>query len=289
MKKRQRHYIYLTIPAMLLLIAFIGFPLVNAIRLGFYKWNGYSQNMSFTGMDNFMNAFTDKMFWRAFLNTMIYGFGSTILQNILGLGAAVFVNRKFKGKNALRAILYLPIMISAFLMGKILYYFFQFDGGVLNEILNWFGKDPVYWMGTGWSATLFITLVNSWQYMGLCMIIYLAGLQNIPLMYREAARLDGAGKKKEFFHVTLPLLIPSITTAVVTNLIGGFKMYDVIVSMSTGGPNRQSMSLSYYISLLYFTDEKAGYASAIGILTFLTIMLVTLPINAQFRKKEVQY
>ena len=289
MRKRQRQYIMLTIPALLLLIAFIGFPLINAIRLAFYKWNGYSQNMKFIGIDNFVELVSDKMFWRAFVNTLVYGFGSTLLQNLLGLATALLVNRKFRGRNVLRAVLYLPIMISGFLMGQILYYFFQYEGGVINEILGWFGMAPVYWMGTGWSATILITLVNSWQYMGPCMIIYLAGLQNIPSMYREAARLDGAGKWQEFTHITLPLLMPSITTAVVTNLIGGFKMYDVIVSMSMGGPNRQSMSLSYYVSLLYFTDEKAGYASAIGIVTFFIILLITIPVNLFFRKKEVQY
>lgn len=108
-------------------------------------------------------------------------------------------------------------------------------------------------------------------------------------MYKEAARLDGAGKMKEFIYVTLPLLIPSITTAVVTNLIGGFKLFDAIVAMSNGGPNRKSMSLSFYISQLYFNDEKAGYASAVGIMTFFIIMIIALPVNAYLRKKEVEY
>ena len=99
---------------------------------------------------------------------------------------------------------------------------------------------------------ILITLVNSWQYVGLCMVVYLAGLQGIPDMYREAARLDGVSRLQEFRHITLPLLVPSITTAVVINLINGLKMYDMIVSMSSGGPNRGSLSLSYYIQLLYF-------------------------------------
>lgn len=289
MERRKKKYIYLTFPAVFLMIAFIGLPFINAIRLSFFKWNGYSQSMKFIGVENFTSLLQDKVFWRTLVNTLIYGFGSTLLQNIAGLAAALFVNRKFRGKNALRVILYMPIMISAFLMGEIIYYFVQYDGGVFNELLGYLGIAPVYWMKNGWTATIMITLVNSWQYMGLCMIIYLAGLQNIPMMYKEAARLDGAGKWKEFTSVTLPLLIPSITTAVVTNLIGGFKMYDVIVSMSGGGPNRQSMSLSYYISLLYFNDEKAGYASAIGLVTFLIIMLITLPVNVYLKKKEVEY
>ena len=108
-------------------------------------------------------------------------------------------------------------------------------------------------------------------------------------MYKEAARLDGATSWQEFYRVTLPLLIPSITTAVVTNLIGGFKLFDQIVAMSNGGPNRKSMSLAFYISLLYFNDEKAGYASAVGIVTFLLILIITVPINAWLKKREVEY
>lgn len=289
MEKKQKKYLYLAFPALLLMICFIGIPFINAIRLALFKWNGYSQNMKYIGIDNFVSLFEDKVFWRTLINTMIYGFGSTLLQNLAGLGAALFLNRKFKGRNTLRTILYMPIMISAFLMGQIIYYFVQYDGGVFNEILSFLGIQSVYWMKTGWSSVILITLVNSWQYMGLCMIIYLAGLQNIPTMYKEAASLDGASKWNQFKNITVPLLIPSITTAVVTNLIGGFKMFDVIASMSMGGPNRESMSLSYYISMLYFNDEKAGYASAVGITTFVIILLITLPINAYLRKKEVAY
>ena len=289
MKKRKWIYLSLTIPALALMILFIAAPLVNAVRISFFKWNGYSQNMRWYGLKNFVNLFTDNLFWRATLNTMIYGFGSTFFQNVCGLAAALFLNNKFKGRNGVRVILYMPIMISAFIMGQILYYFVQAEGGVFNELLGIIGISPIYWMKTGLSSTLMIMRANSWQYMGLCMIIYLAGLQNIPSMYKEAARLDGAGKMKEFIYVTLPLLIPSITTAVVTNLIGGFKLFDAIVAMSNGGPNRKSMSLSFYISQLYFNDEKAGYASAVGIMTFFIIMIIALPVNAYLRKKEVEY
>lgn len=271
------------------MVSFIAVPLLNAIRISFFKWNGYSQSMKWIGMKNYLSSFQDKVFWRSLGNTLIYGFGSTILQNIAGLAAALFLNRKFRGRNVVRVILYMPIMISAFIMGQILYYFVQYQGGVFNEILEKAGLPAVYWMQTGMSSVVIITLINSWQFMGLCMIIYLAGLQGIPAMYVEAARLDGAGRIQGFFKVTLPLLIPSVTTAVVTNLIGGLKMYDLIVALSAGGPNRKSMSLSYYISLLYFNDEKAGYASGIGIVTFFVIMAITWPVNAWLRRREVEY
>lgn len=220
---------------------------------------------------------------------MLYGFGSTLLQNILGLLAALYVNKNFRGRNAMRVIMYMPIMISAFLMGKIMYYFFQYDGGVFNEMLSLLQLNPVYWTESGTSSAIIITLVNSWQYMGLCMLIYLSGLQGVPMAYREAARLDGANAWQEFIHVVFPLLIPAITTAVVTNLIGGFKMYDVIVSLTGGGPANKSMSLSFYITKLYFTDEKAGYSSAVGVGLFFIIMVITWPINQLLHKKEVQF
>ena len=288
METRRRQYLLLTIPALLLVICFIGVPLINGIRISFFKWNGYSKNMKYIGFDNYLKAFSDKYFFGTVRNTLIYGFGSTFFQNVLGLAAALLLNRKFKGRNAVRAILYMPIMISGFIMGKILYYFFQMDGGVFNEIIGWFGGERIYWTETGFKATLVCMAANSWQYMGICMIIYLAGLQNIPAMYHEAAVLDGASTLQVFRHVTIPLLIPSITTAVVINLIGGFKMYDVIVALTGGGPSRGSLSLSYYIQLLYFQDEKAGYASAVGVLMFFMILILTVPINAWLRKREVE-
>ena len=274
---------------MLMVLLFIAVPLVNAVRISFFKWNGYSQSMKWIGLNNYTKIFSDRWFGISFWNTMLYGFGSTLLQNILGLLAALYVNKSFRGRNAMRVIMYMPIMISAFLMGKIMYYFFQYDGGVFNEMLSLLQLNPVYWTESGTSSAIIITLVNSWQYMGLCMLIYLSGLQGVPMAYREAARLDGANAWQEFIHVVFPLLIPAITTAVVTNLIGGFKMYDVIVSLTGGGPANKSMSLSFYITKLYFTDEKAGYSSSVGVALFFIIMVITWPINHFLHKKEVQF
>ena len=274
---------------MLMVLLFIAVPLVNAVRISFFKWNGYSQSMKWIGLNNYTKIFSDRWFGISFWNTMLYGFGSTLLQNILGLLAALYVNKNFRGRNAMRVIMYMPIMISAFLMGKIMYYFFQYDGGVFNEMLSLLQLNPVYWTESGTSSAIIITLANSWQYMGLCMLIYLSGLQGVPMAYREAARLDGANAWQEFIHVVFPLLIPAITTAVVTNLIGGFKMYDVIVSLTGGGPANKSMSLSFYITKLYFTDEKAGYSSSVGVALFFIIMVITWPINQFLHKKEVQF
>ena len=288
-RRKKGILLSLSIPAFLLIIIFMIVPLGNALRVSFFKWNGFSQNMRFIGLENYLSLFSDKVFWRSTANTFVYGFGSTLLQNIFGLAAALFVNKQFKGRNFVRLILYMPIMISGVIMGAIQYYIFSYDNGVLNNFLNLFGIEDIYWMKSGVGSVLIITLINSWQAMGFCMLIYLAGLQNIPKMYQEAARLDGASKWQAFFKVDIPLLMPAITTAVITNLIGEFKLYDIIVTLTNGGPNRKSLSLSYYISLLYFNDEKAGYSSAVGIALFVIIFIVAVPINRYLRSKEVEF
>ncbi len=288
-KRRKWMLLSLCIPAFLLIFIFMIVPLGNAVKVSFFKWNGYSQKMRWVGLENYGSIFTDKVFLRSTANTFIYGFGSTLLQNIAGLSAALFVNRQFKGRNLVRLILYMPIMISGVIMGAIQYYIFNYDNGVLNNLLNLFGIGNIYWMESGIGSVLIITLINSWQAMGFCMLIYLAGLQNIPKMYEEAALLDGTSRRQIFFKIDLPLLMPAITTAVITNLIGGFKLYDIIVTLTNGGPNRKSLSLSYYISLLYFNDEKAGYSAAVGIALFIIIFIVAVPINQYLRSREVEY
>ncbi len=288
-KRRKWKLLSLIIPAFLLIVLFIFVPLGNALRVSLFKWNGYSQKMKFIGLYNYAALFSDKVFWQSTVNTLVYGFGSTLLQNIFGLSAAVFLNKKFRGRNAVRLILYMPIMIAGVIMGAIQYYIFNFSNGVLNNLLNLMGVESIYWMKTGWGSVLIITLINSWQTMGFCMLIYLAGLQNIPGMYREAAHIDGAKPRQVFFRIVMPLLIPSMTIAVITNLIGGLKLYDIIVTLTNGGPNRKSLSLSYYISLLYFNDEKAGYSAAVGIALIALIFMVAVPINKYLRSREVEY
>lgn len=271
-----------------MIIVFIIFPLFNGTRIALYQWNGYGKNMKYVGLDNFRLLFKDNRLSRTTINTLIYGFGSCFLQNLLGLLSALLVDMKFRGRNSIRAIIYMPIMISAFVMGMIVRYMFLYDNGVLNDILAFFGVAPINWFETGWRGVIIITLVNSWQYVGGCMLIYLAGLQGISSSYIEAAALDGASPAQSFFRIKLPMLIPAITTAVVTNLIGGLKLYEVVVSLTQGGPNRESASLSQYIQLLYFDDERAGYAAAVGVFMFALIFVIAMPVNKYLKSREVE-
>ena len=260
------------IPALLLILFFVLWPLIEAFRISFTQWNGYSQDYKYIGLKNYLKLFKDSNFLIAFRNTIIYGFGSTLLQNLLGLAYAVFLNSRFKGHSVVRTFIYMPVMISSLIMGYIIYFFVQYNRGIFNEMIGIFGMAPIDWMASGTRGVIIITLMNSWQYVGIAMVIYMAGLQNIPQMYLEAAEIDGASPWQRFRHITFPLLLPSISSAVVLNLIGGLKLYDVIISLSGGGPGFSTHSLASYVSNQYFKAQNAGYSAAVGIFTFLFIL-----------------
>ena len=275
------------IPALLLILFFVLWPLIEAFRISFTQWNGYSQDYKYIGLKNYLKLFKDSNFLIAFRNTIIYGFGSTLLQNLLGLAYAVFLNSRFKGHSVVRTFIYMPVMISSLIMGYIIYFFVQYNRGIFNEMIGIFGMAPIDWMASGTRGVIIITLMNSWQYVGIAMVIYMAGLQNIPQMYLEAAEIDGASPWQRFRHIPFPLLLPSISSAVVLNLIGGLKLYDVIVSLSGGGPGFSTHSLASYVSNQYFKAQNAGYSAAVGIFTFLFIMVVSNIFTNYFSKKEV--
>ncbi len=276
------------LPAVLLFLVFVIYPFIQGGFLSLTNWNGYSQSYKMVGLKNYVRLFTDGNVGTAFLNTLIYGFGSTLLQNVLGLALALFLNGKFRGRSVLRTVIYLPVMIAPLIMGYVMYFFFSYNRGAINDIVLALGGQMVDWMASGPRAVAIMTVVNALQFVGVSMVIYLAGLQNIPQMYYEAAAMDGIGKAAQLRYITLPLLMPAIQSAVVVNLIGGLKLFDIIMALTSGGPGYASHSLSTLVHRTYFGSENAGYASAIGLVSFLLIMFIGTLVTRYFTKKEVE-
>ena len=288
MKVRKNSVINLfSLPAILLFLVFVIYPFIQGIRLSFTNWNGYSQGMKYVGIKNYIRLFQDANVKTALVNTLIYGIMSTVIQNILGLGYAMFLNTKFKGRSLVRTIIYMPVMIAPLIMGYIMYFFFQYDGGAVNDILIALGMQPVDLLVNSNYAIVIIVLVNSLQFVGVAMVIYLAGLQNVPSMYYEAAMLDGATFWERFRHVTLPLLMPAISSSTILNLIGGLKLFDLVMALTSGGPGFSTHSLSTLVTNQYFSAQSAGYASAVGIFSFLLIMIISNVVMGYFDRKEV--
>ncbi len=289
MKVKTKHTMNLFyIPALLLFVALVVYPFTQGIRISFTNWNGYSQNYKYIGLDNYIRFFKDKNILLAVINTLIYGFGSTLIQNILGLAYALFLNTKFKGHSVVRTVIYMPVMIASLIMGYIMYFLVQYDGGAINDMLAMFGKAPVDWMAQGPRAILIMTLINILQFVGISMVIYLAGLQNISEMYYEAASIDGVNAWGKFKYITLPLLVPAISSAVIINLIGGLKLFDIIMALTAGGPGYATHSLSTMVTNVYFKGQHAGYSATIGIFTFIFIIIISNIIVRYFDKKEVE-
>ena len=288
MHKIYRRANILYIPALLILLLFVVYPFFDGVRIAFTNWNGYSQSYRYIGFTNFKRLFTDVNIRVAIRNTLAYGFGSTFLQQILGLGAALLLNQAFRGRGAARTIMYLPVMISGVIMGYMWQYMTGY-AGALNDIVKLFGREPVLWLSSAKITIPLLIIINSTQYFGISMVIYLAGLQSISEMYYEAARIEGAGSAKIFWHITLPLLYPALVTSIMINLIGGLKLFDVIRALTGGGPGYATHSLATLINVTYFGTQNAGYAAVIGLLLFVMILVITIVLQNLFSRKEVDY
>jgi len=276
------------VPALLVLGLFTAYPLVRGVILSFQQWNGFSPKTTFIGLDNYAQLFTDANFGTAMLNTFVYGIGSTLFQQIFGLGLALLLDSKLRGRNVFRAIIYLPVLVSPVIMGTMYYLLFQYNTGTLNDIVVAFGGERQAWLADAGTAVGVIVAVNSLQFIGVSMIIYLAGLQSIPVMYHEAAMLDGAGAWQRFLHITVPLLQPAFATSIVLNLIGGLKLFDVVQVMTGGGPGYSTNSVSTLIGKTYFDNQAAGYSSAMGVALFVVIALFTLVMNTLLNRSRLE-
>ncbi|SDB83874.1 carbohydrate ABC transporter membrane protein 1, CUT1 family [Pelagirhabdus alkalitolerans] len=279
---------YMYVPALLFIGFFILYPFLNGIRISFTDWDGFSQTYNYVGLDQYTRMLSDNNTWLVLRNTLLYGVGSTVLQNVVGLLYAILLNQSIKFKAITRTIIYLPVIISPLIMGYIWYFFFAYQGGALNDIIMLFGGDPVNLLGNPDANIWIIVFVNTFQFVGVAMIIYLAGLQSISGEYYEAANIDGASSFQQFKKITLPLLMPSITINVVINIIGGLKLFDVIIALTNGGPGMASQSMSTFMYNLYFSRQDAGYAATQGVLMMLVILILSFSALIYFRSKEVE-
>jgi raffinose/stachyose/melibiose transport system permease protein len=276
------------VPALVFFALFLFYPLTQGLKWSLTNWNGYSEKYAWVGLEQYVQMVNDPKTLHTLGNTLIYGLGSTLFQNLLGLGYAVLLNSQLRGRSIVRMIVYFPVIISPLIMGYIWYFLFQYDGGAMNDILLWLGQDPLDWLGNGPRAVWLITLVNTYQFVGIAMVIYLAGLQAIPKDYLEAAEMDGATGFRRFRAITVPLLMPAITISMVLNIIGGLKLFDVIIALTNGGPGYASHSLSTMMYDVYFNRQSAGYAAALGNLMFVLITIFGLSALVFFRKREVE-
>ena len=276
------------VPVLALFAVFIIYPVINGVGIAMTNWDGYSPVRANVGLSNFARLFSDGNFVVALRNTFIYGFGSTIIQQIFGLLLAVLLDSAIRGRNIARAIIYLPVLVSPVVMGTMYYLVFRYHQGALNDFLGLFGISQVSWLSNAGFAIGVVVAINSLQFMGISMIIYLSGLQSIPTEVKEAASLDGATGLRQFRSITVPMLLPAFASSCVINLIGGLKLYDIVQVLTGGGPGYSTNSVSTLIGKSYFGNQAAGYAAAQGIALFLLIAVFTVILNLWFDRRRTR-
>lgn len=277
---------FMAVPAFLLFTVFFLYPLVKGLGMSLTNWDGIGQ-AKFIGLKNFRSFFSDKRAMSDIRTTLLFALGSAPLLNIVGLGYALLMNGSFRGKSAARMFIYMPAIISPLIMGYIWYLLLQPGRGFLFHLLeregkgDWFGN----WLGSYGTAMLVLVLVNVWQYAGMTMVIYLAGLQSIPSELYEAGKMDGASGAAAFRYITIPLLGPSIRINVITNIIGSLSVFDVVMSLTGGGPGYQTETLSIYIMRMCY-GSKTGYSTAVAVIMFFIILLPVLAALKLTSEKE---
>ncbi|RUT29858.1 sugar ABC transporter permease [Paenibacillus zeisoli] len=281
--RKERIYGYLFIlPPVLGLLIFTLFPVIYSFYGSLTDWDGLGQ-MSFVGLSNFKDLFSDDLFYKAAFNTIYLMIGIPI-GLFLALLLALGLNRRIPGTTAFRVIYYVPVISSLAAISILWNWAYNGDYGLVNQFLELFGIKGPNWLANKYTVKPAIIIMTVWKGLGYTMLLYLAALQSIPRTYYEAAELDGATGFKSFRHITWPMVKPVTFFIVVTSIIGGSQIFtEINIMTSTGGTEYSSASVVFYIWQKAFGNLQMGYASAMAVVLGLFIFVITL---IQFKMNE---
>ena len=275
------------LPVVILGLIFFVYPAVQAFYLSFHKYSLLCPQPEFVGLKNYITAFHDGIFMRAIINTFLYAIGVVPLQLIIALFLAIIVNSKIKAKGFFRTAYYIPTVTSAVAVAIIFMFLFKNDG-IINSIINLFGVKSIVFFDNPNLALPTIMIMTIWASVGIYMVIFLAGLQNISPTLYEAAQIDGANKFHQFWYITVPMLKPTIFFNLVVSTIGTLQVFDqaYIVSGGDGGPLNSTMTMVLYLYNMGFKSFQMGYACAIAFILFIMILILTVIQKLIFKDNE---
>lgn len=290
--KKQLSKIYpmwLGLPAGLIYTIFFIVPIITAFFYSFTDWNlDRMDSPQFIWFRNFINLFQDEVFLRSLWNTILFAFSTTILKTLVGLILALLVVQKFKGNSFFRTLFYLPCVLSCMIVGLLFTGILKQDG-LINTFLSAIGQEGLTrnWLGSYGTAMFWIIIIEVWMWAGFTMFLFISGLQSIPKEYYESAQIDGATRWEQFKHITLPLLAPSFTVVITFNITGGLKVFDIVYSLTGGGPGFDTQVLSTY-TYRAFGMGLLGKSSASALILSIFIVGITFALNKFLRSKEVE-
>lgn len=267
-------YIFIA-PNVVVFAVFMFVPILLAFYISLNEWTLIG-TPTFVGLGNYLDMLEDSEFLRAFYNTGVYTLGTVPTSIALGLVVALGLNLKLPGRTLLRSIFFVPVIISLVAVALIASWIFNDNYGIINAALSAVGIGDVPWLSSARWAMISLIIATLWIRLGFNMVIYLAALQSIPTELYDAARVDGASGWRRFRHITWPLLGPTTFLLVIINIIYSLHVFDLIYVMTGGGPGFSTTVLVQYIYQMAFTEGQMGYASAIGVVLYLLLLVFTV-------------
>lgn len=286
MSDRQKTYIVMVIPALILFVMFNTIPLITGAAYSFTNYRGYG-SYDFVGLRNYIDLFTDARVGNSYLFTFKYAIAGTILVNLLSLILALGLNSKIKCKSLLRGVYFLPNILGGLIIGYIFSFIFTYIIPAVGDSLNiGFLKNSI--LASEKYAWIGVLIVGVWQAVAMNTIIYISGLQTIPAEIHEAGMIDGASRWQEFKDLTLPMLMPFVSTNLVLSTKNMLMVFDQIMALTKGGPAQSTESISYLIYKNGMDGGQFGFQSANAVVFFVVIVTISIIQMVITNKKEEQ-
>ncbi|HEV8306957.1 MAG TPA: sugar ABC transporter permease [Methylomirabilota bacterium] len=266
--ERERFMAALILPAFFVLVGFQIVPILIGANASFRRWSLFNPAKTFVGLDNYRRILTDPLFYGTVLPNTFLFMGCTVLIGLLaGLGLAVMLNRRFRGARLVRTAILLPLMVPPVVAAIMITWMFNDQFGIANVILETLGLEPIPWLVGRWTSLGIVIMTDVWLWTPWFTILILAALQTLPSEPQEAARIDGAGAWQAFRYVTLPLLRPVMMVCIVIRAIDAFRVFDIVWTITKGGPARSTEVFSIYAykqAFVYLNFDLGSAASLIG-------------------------
>ncbi|MEV5709760.1 sugar ABC transporter permease [Actinoallomurus sp. NPDC052274] len=285
---RVRHFLSFGAPGVLVYVCFVLAPIVLSVGYSLTNYNPFGPKTRFVGLSNYKELFTDSEFLTSLKVTTILTLIVVIVPNVLGLAVALLLDRRGWLYNALRSVFFTPVVLSSVVV-SIIWTRLLADDGLVDQALRGVGiAHPPGWLSDPSYALYSVGAILSWQMLGFCVVVYLAGLQGIPQELHEAAQIDGAGAVQRFRKITWPLLAPALTINTIVMLITGFKAFDHIQVITNGGPGTgTTATIAFNVLQTGFNADRQGYASAMAVVMLLIVAVASAVALRVLQKREV--
>ena len=277
-KKELMDFSFLA-PSLILFLFIILVPLVRGVQYTFTNWDGLMLKLNYVGLKNYITVIHDKDLIQPICNTILFTLVTVVAINVIGLAVAMAVNKEFKGVNIIKSIIFIPLVVSLVLVSQMWMYVYS----DFFSLLGW--KSPLIDKKT---SMLGLCIMSIWRESGLAMMIYLAGLKNIPTEINEAAIIDGANFWQRFRNVTVPFLAPAFTYCIPLWLAAGLRMYDYSFVATSGGPQHSTETMAYYIYSYLFPYNKVGYGQTVAVLYLIVCIILSNVVTRTLRKREFE-